>query len=63
MRKLKKIYRGWELEGVESYVRKGQNGRESLRRLKPTAGCNPSKRRKEKKKGILVQSMNRTFKL
>jgi hypothetical protein len=33
LRTLKKIYRGWEKEGGESYVRKGQNGRESLRRL------------------------------
>jgi hypothetical protein len=27
-------------------VRKGRNGRESLRRLKPTVGCNVSKRRR-----------------
>jgi hypothetical protein len=43
---LKKIYRGWEYEGGESYIRKGWNGRESLRRLKPTVGCNASKRRR-----------------
>jgi hypothetical protein len=29
----------------ESNVKKGQNGRKSLRRLKPTVGCNASKRR------------------
>jgi len=27
-------------------VKKGQNGRKSLRRLKPTVGCNASKRRR-----------------
>jgi len=27
-------------------VKKEQNGRESLRRLKPTVGCNASKRRR-----------------
>jgi hypothetical protein len=31
-----------------SNVKKDQNGRESLRRLKPTVGCNTSKRRKER---------------
>jgi len=31
--------------GAESCVRKGQNGRKSLRRLKPTVGCNASRRR------------------
>jgi len=30
----------------ESDVKKEQNGRESLRRLKPTLGCNASKRRR-----------------
>jgi hypothetical protein len=30
-------------------VKKGQNGRKSLRRLKPTVGCNASKRRKKKR--------------
>jgi len=33
------------IEGGESCVRKGRNGRKSLRRLKPTVGCNASKRR------------------
>jgi len=28
-------------------VKKGHNGRKSLRRPKPTVGCNASKRRKE----------------
>jgi hypothetical protein len=28
-------------------MKKGQNGRKSLRRLKPTVGCNGSKRRKK----------------
>jgi hypothetical protein len=28
-------------------VKKEQNGRESLRRLKPTVGCNTSNRKKE----------------
>jgi hypothetical protein len=27
-------------------VKKGQNGRKSLRRLKPTVGCNVNKRRR-----------------
>jgi hypothetical protein len=27
-------------------VKKEQNGKESLRRLKPTVGCNPSKRKR-----------------
>jgi len=27
-------------------VKKGQNGRKSLRRLKPTVGCNASNRRR-----------------
>ena len=27
-------------------MKKGQNGRKSLRRLKPTVGCNDSKRRR-----------------
>jgi hypothetical protein len=29
-------------------VRKGRNGRESLRRLKPTVGCNGSNRRRRR---------------
>ena len=33
-----------EINCGESCVRKGQNGRKSLRRLKPTVGCNASKR-------------------
>jgi hypothetical protein len=36
-------------DGGENNVKKQQNGRESLRRLKnPTVGCNASKRRKKK---------------
>jgi len=31
-------------------VKKGQNGRKSLRRLKPIVGCNASKRRKRRKR-------------
>jgi hypothetical protein len=31
-------------------VKKEQNERKSLRKLKPTVGCNASKRRKKKKK-------------
>jgi hypothetical protein len=31
-------------------VKKGQNGRESLRRLKPTVGCNACRRRRRRKK-------------
>jgi hypothetical protein len=34
------------IRGGESCVRKGWNGRKSLRRLKPTVGCNTSKRRR-----------------
>jgi hypothetical protein len=29
-------------------VKKGQNGRKSLRRLKPTVGCNAGKRRRRR---------------
>jgi len=32
----------------KSNVKKGQNGRKSLRRLKPTVGCNASKRRRRR---------------
>ena len=42
LRALKKIYRQWEEEGGEICVRRGRNGRESLRRLKPTVGCDGS---------------------
>jgi hypothetical protein len=42
--------RSRELEGRESCVRKGRNGRESLRRLKPTVGCNASRRRRRKRR-------------
>jgi len=35
-------------------VRKEQNGRESLRRLKPVVGCNASKRKKKKKICIYI---------
>jgi hypothetical protein len=31
-------------------VKKEQNGRKSLRRLKPTVGCNASKRRRRRRK-------------
>jgi hypothetical protein len=31
-------------------VKKGQNGRKSLRRLKPTVGCNASKRRRRSRR-------------
>jgi hypothetical protein len=31
-------------------VKKGQNGRKSLRRLKPTVGSNASKRRRRRKR-------------
>ena len=34
------------IRGGEGCVRKGRNGRKSLRRLKPTMGCNASKRRR-----------------
>jgi len=37
---------GWEKQGGEIYVRKGRNGRESLRRLKSIVGCNATKRRR-----------------
>jgi hypothetical protein len=44
--------RGWRK------LRKGQNGGESLRRLKSTVGCNANKRRKKKKKNkVLVQKL------
>jgi hypothetical protein len=33
------------IEGGENCVRKGRNGRELLRRLKLTVGCNASSRR------------------
>jgi hypothetical protein len=39
--------------GGERCVRKGWNGRELLRRLKPTVGCNASRRKKISK--ILLQ--------
>ena len=29
-------------------MKKGQNGRKSMRRLKPTVGCNASKRRRRR---------------
>jgi len=45
---LKKISRRWEKEGAENWVRKGRNGRKSLRRLKPIVGCNANKRKKKK---------------
>jgi hypothetical protein len=32
--------------GGESYMKKGHNGRKSPRKLKPTVGCNSSKRRR-----------------
>ena len=32
-------------------MKKGQNGRESLRRLKPIVDCKASKRRRRKEKG------------
>jgi hypothetical protein len=32
-------------DGGENNVKKVQNGRESLRKLKPIVGCNASKRR------------------
>jgi hypothetical protein len=31
-------------------VKKEQNGRKSLRRLKPTVGCNASKRRRRRRR-------------
>jgi hypothetical protein len=34
----------------ESTVKKEQNGRESMRRLKPVVGCNVSKRRRRRKR-------------
>jgi len=34
----------------ESNVRKEQNGRESLRRLNPTGGCNASERRRRRRR-------------
>ena len=34
------------IRGSRKCVRKGRNGRISLRRLKPTVGCNASKRRR-----------------
>ena len=37
-----------EIGGGESCVRKGRNGRISLRRIKPTVGCNASKRRRRR---------------
>jgi hypothetical protein len=36
--------RQWRKQCEESNVKKEENGRESLRRLKPTVGCNASKR-------------------
>jgi hypothetical protein len=36
-----------EKDGGESNVKKEQNGRKSPRRLKPTVGCNASKRRRK----------------
>jgi hypothetical protein len=33
------------IDGGESNIKKEQNGRESMRRLKPIVGCNASKRR------------------
>jgi hypothetical protein len=38
-------------------VKKEQNGRESLRRLKPTVGCNASKRRRKRKRRRRVRSL------
>jgi len=35
-------------------VKKEQNGRKSLRRLKPTVGCNASKRRRKKKNLVTI---------
>jgi hypothetical protein len=35
-------------------VKKGQNGRKSLRRLKPAVGCNVSKRRRRRMEIFLI---------
>ena len=43
--------------GGECYVRKGRNRRESLRRLKPTGGCNASKRRRRLRNHISLNSV------
>jgi hypothetical protein len=51
---LKKICKKWEYDGGESNVKKEQNGRVSLRRLKPTVGCNASKRRRRRGNKIFV---------
>jgi hypothetical protein len=40
---MKKICKQWEQDGGENNVKKGHNGRKSLRRLKPKVG-NASKR-------------------
>jgi hypothetical protein len=37
-------------DGGESNVKKEQNGREALRRLKPIVGCNASKRRRRRRR-------------
>jgi hypothetical protein len=41
-------------KGGERCVRKGRNGRELLRRLKPTVGCNASRRRTMKRVVIII---------
>ena len=38
-------------------MKKGQNGRKSLRRLKPTVGCNASKRRRRRSACIVLMQV------
>jgi hypothetical protein len=42
-------------------VKKEQNGRKSLRRLKPTVSCNASKKKKKKKKKIVKHNLVNDF--
>jgi hypothetical protein len=53
---LKKICKYWEYDGGESNVKKEQNGRESMRRLKPTVGCGASKRRRRRRRSMYLST-------
>ena len=56
LRTLRKTSRWWEWEGGENWVRKGQNGRKSPRRLKPIVGCNANIRRRRRRRRTTLNS-------
>jgi hypothetical protein len=62
LRTSKKIYRDWEEEGGESCVRKGRNGRKSLRRLKPQWVVTPIKEEDIALSILYIQRTDHTLK-